>query len=73
MPGVTITVTENGPYKLEGPVELLDQDGHPIESARSTIYLCRCGRSMDKPFCDGSHSRVGFRDAREPVRTGRAA
>jgi CDGSH-type Zn-finger protein len=64
---VTITVTENGPYKVEGPIELLDQDGHPIANERSTIYLCRCGGSTNKPFCDGTHSRIGFQGARRAV------
>lgn len=68
MSGVTITVTENGPYRVDGPIELLDQDGNAIDNARSTVYLCRCGGSMNKPFCDGTHSRIGFRGAREAVR-----
>ena len=73
MSDVMITVTENGPYKVEGPVELLDQDGNPIENARSTVFLCRCGASTNKPFCDGTHSRIGFRAAREAVRAGTGA
>jgi 3-phenylpropionate/trans-cinnamate dioxygenase ferredoxin subunit len=64
---VTITATENGPYKVEGPIDLRDQDGNPIENTRSTVFLCRCGGSTKKPFCDGTHSRIGFRAAREAV------
>jgi len=67
MRDVTITVTEDGPYKVEGPIDLLDQDGKPIETKRSTIYLCRCGGSMNKPFCDGTHSRIGFDAATRAV------
>ena len=68
MRDVTITVTENGPYKVEGEFDLLDQDGNPIQTVRKTVYLCRCGGSTNKPFCDGTHSKVGFRGAREAVR-----
>ena len=60
---VVVTVTEDGPYRVEGEFELLDQDGRPIETSRSALLLCRCGRSADKPFCDGAHGRVGFRGA----------
>jgi CDGSH-type Zn-finger protein len=67
MPDVIITVTENGPYKVEGPIEVLDQDGFPIEVDPTPVYLCRCGRSQNKPFCDGTHARVGFNGARTAV------
>ena len=63
--GVIITVGENGPYKVQGPFELTDQDGTPIANERSTVFLCRCGRSARKPFCDGTHSRIGFQAAPE--------
>ncbi len=57
----TITVLKNGPYMVSGPVELKDASGNPIPSEDS-FALCRCGRSGNKPFCDGSHKRVGFSD-----------
>ena len=57
---VVITVTEDGPYRVEGEFELVDQDGAVIESRSTNVFLCRCGRSQDKPFCDGTHGKVGF-------------
>ncbi len=56
-----VTVTENGPYAVTGDVELLDQ---PRGAGASTEHytLCRCGGSKNKPFCDGTHWRIGFRD-----------
>jgi CDGSH-type Zn-finger protein len=59
---VTIKVRDDGPYKVTGPVELVDADGNrfEVEEGRA-IALCRCGRSRDKPFCDRSHREAGFR------------
>lgn len=67
MTEVRITTTENGPYKVEGPIELTDQHGSPIETPGTTIFLCRCGGSTNKPFCDGTHSRIGFQGAAKAV------
>ena len=58
---VQISVHENGPYLVKGRVELLDKDGRPFKVPERGVALCRCGQSDNKPFCDGSHSRVGFR------------
>jgi CDGSH-type Zn-finger protein len=57
-----ITVRNHGPLRIEGDaIALLDQDGKPFGLAgRTVISLCRCGQSANKPFCDGSHARVGF-------------
>ena len=55
-----ITVLDNGPYLVKGPVLLLDAEGNEFRAERSTVALCRCGRSMTKPFCDGTHSKAGF-------------
>lgn len=61
MSDVTITVRRNGPYKVVGPVRIVDPDGTPFEVPEgSGIVLCRCGQSETKPFCDSSHKRVGF-------------
>lgn len=71
---VKITVTENGPLSVKGPVTLVDQDGAAHDpGARKRVVLCRCGASRTKPFCDGSHARIGFQaaeraDADAPVR-----
>jgi CDGSH-type Zn-finger protein len=65
---VTIRVNENGPYRVEGPVRLVDADGNEHDiSAKKRISLCRCGASTTKPFCDGTHSRVGFAAAERAV------
>jgi 3-phenylpropionate/trans-cinnamate dioxygenase ferredoxin subunit len=67
MADVTITVRTNGPYKVQGPINLVDQDGNPIPIKEGTtiVSLCRCGASVTKPFCDGTHSRIGFKGAEE--------
>jgi 3-phenylpropionate/trans-cinnamate dioxygenase ferredoxin subunit len=67
MAEVSITPTENGPYKVTGPVELIDPDGNPINAPGKTVFLCRCGGSTNKPFCDGTHSKIGFQGAMRAV------
>ena len=58
---VTIKARANGPYKVEGPVRVVDAEGREFAiPVGETIALCRCGRSRTKPFCDKSHRRVGF-------------
>ena len=61
MSEVEIKVRDDGPYKVTGPVRLIDADGgvFEVEAGRS-IVLCRCGQSRDKPFCDASHKEAGF-------------
>lgn len=66
---VTITARENGPYLVEGPVRILDADGNEYDiSAKKRVNLCRCGASTKKPFCDGTHSKLGFEAAERAVR-----
>jgi CDGSH-type Zn-finger protein len=61
MGDVKVIVKNNGPLRLEGDITLVDADGNPFGLAgRTAIGLCRCGHSANKPFCDGSHGRVGF-------------
>ncbi len=57
----TITVTADGPYVVDGHVEIRTEDGDLVRTARKVV-LCRCGQSADKPYCDGSHERTGFCD-----------
>jgi CDGSH-type Zn-finger protein len=65
---VTIRPTENGPYLIEGAVRVIDADGREYElRGRRIIALCRCGGSTTKPFCDGTHSRIGFDAAERAV------
>ena len=57
---VTIKARANGPYRVEGPVRVVDAEGNAFEvPPGDTIVLCRCGHSQSKPFCDKSHRRVG--------------
>ena len=55
---VTVTPTRNGPLQVRGPLTLRDAAGTTVfvESA----YLCRCGGSSNKPYCDGTHTKIGF-------------
>ena len=65
---VKITVKPNGPYRVEGNVDLLDMAGNPFPKSELGFSLCRCGQSNTRPLCDGSHARVGFNaDASAPV------
>jgi CDGSH iron-sulfur domain-containing protein 3 len=71
---VTITVRTNGPYKVVGPITVVDAQGRSVELPEGTaVALCRCGHSQTKPFCDSSHKRVGFVAAETPPRVGQSA
>jgi len=49
-------------------IEVTDADGHKYDvSGRKTVALCRCGGSTTKPFCDGTHSKIGFAAAERAV------
>ena len=63
-----ITALDNGPYLVKGPVVVVDAEGNRFSAERETIALCRCGGATTKPFCDGTHSKVGFRAAERAVR-----
>jgi CDGSH-type Zn-finger protein len=56
---VTVTATANGPLHVTGPLTLIGADEKPVYCGTET-WLCRCGQSGNKPFCDGSHRKVGF-------------
>jgi CDGSH-type Zn-finger protein len=65
---VTIRVRKNGPYRVEGDdVIVVDWNGNEYKVDRLPIALCRCGASTTKPFCDGTHSKVGFQAAEAAV------
>jgi len=66
MADVTIETIKNGPYIVTGEVELKDADGNSY-SVEKRMALCRCGASTEKPFCDGSHSKIGFQAAEKAV------
>jgi CDGSH-type Zn-finger protein/uncharacterized Fe-S cluster protein YjdI len=56
---VEITAFDNGPYEIKGRFEIIGSDGSRI-ARKTEAYFCRCGASGNKPFCDGSHKRLGF-------------
>jgi CDGSH-type Zn-finger protein len=59
--GAVVTVYEDGPLIVRGDFAVTAQDGRPIPAGRRTVAFCRCGRSAIRPFCDGTHTRIGFR------------
>ncbi|GAB4476375.1 MAG: hypothetical protein OHK0044_22180 [Burkholderiaceae bacterium] len=56
---VTVTATANGPLHVTGPLTLVGADDKPVYCGTQT-WLCRCGQSGNKPFCDGTHKKIGF-------------
>jgi 3-phenylpropionate/trans-cinnamate dioxygenase ferredoxin subunit len=69
---IEVTILNNGPYMVAGDLaELQLKDGagnaHDL-SGKKQIYLCRCGASTKKPFCDGQHSKIGFQAAEAAVK-----
>src|SRR5919197_1878770 len=73
---LVIKVRENGPLAVDvstGDFVLVDHKGKPIplpplKPGKTTITLCRCGGSSNKPFCDSTHSKIGFKGANEAAR-----
>jgi CDGSH-type Zn-finger protein len=66
---VVIKVRANGPYKVTGPVTIVDAEGNEFELPPGEgVVLCRCGASTTKPFCDKTHSKIGFEAAERAVR-----
>jgi CDGSH-type Zn-finger protein len=60
MDETTIKVRESGPYLVRGKVTITDADGNQYTVEGPNVALCRCGGSLTKPFCDGSHRENGF-------------
>lgn len=57
-----ITSQKDRSYKVDGPVTIEDASGKVTEvSAGESVFLCRCGGSKNKPFCDGTHKINGFK------------
>jgi CDGSH-type Zn-finger protein len=69
---ITIKTRLNGPYLVTGDLSeltLTDADGNPYDlTGKATIALCRCGGSLTKPYCDKTHSTIGFEAAESAVR-----
>lgn len=58
---VEIKVEADGPYEVIGNFRLEGADGEVLSDSER-VFLCRCGQSAKKPFCDGSHRKAGFTD-----------
>ena len=65
---VTMSPTENGPYRLQGAEQVTRMRDGVAVSIEGTAHLCRCGGSQNKPFCDGTHATNGFSGAKDPDR-----
>ena len=72
MAQVKITCRMNGPFRVEAPegtIELVDANGNQYDlTGKAAFSLCRCGGSVNKPFCDGTHSKIGFQAAEDAVK-----
>ena len=55
----TITVEDDGAYIIGGDVSLTADDGRELDLPYDR-KLCRCGRSQNQPFCDGTHTAIDF-------------
>ena len=62
---VTIKIRDNGPLIVDGEFKLVDAAGNEVPIVKKA--LCRCGGSTMKPFCDGTHSKIGFQGANAAV------
>jgi CDGSH-type Zn-finger protein len=71
---INVMTKKNGPYIVTGDLSelnLTDADGNKFDiSGKQTVSLCRCGASVNKPFCDGQHSKIGFQAAEAAVKAG---
>ena len=63
-----ISCSKNGPMIVKGLENFIDSDGHRLET-KPAMGLCRCGASLNKPFCDGNHKYAGFSDDISPDRS----
>jgi CDGSH-type Zn-finger protein len=58
---VTVKALQDGPLQVKGDCEVQDSQGTQVPTKPGDIFLCRCGASANKPFCDGAHKRIGFK------------
>lgn len=64
----TIKVRQNGSLLVDGEdVTLIDWNGNEYRLDKRPFALCRCGHSTRKPFCDGTHSKIGFQAAEAAI------
>ena len=70
---INVLAKKNGPYVVSGDLNelnLTDPEGNKYDlTGRQAIALCRCGGSVNKPFCDGTHSKLGFQAAEAAVKS----
>ena len=59
---VKVQILKNGPALIRGNYLITDSFGNKIHSDHEVAAICRCGSSKKKPFCDGTHKKVGFTD-----------
>lgn len=64
----TITARENGPYRVPGPLTVVDGAGAEQRFDQEAVSFCRCGHSGNKPMCDGSHRKAEFKAAAFEIR-----
>jgi CDGSH-type Zn-finger protein len=65
---MTVRLRQNGPYVIESDeVRITDWNGNEYPIGRRPVALCRCGASAKKPFCDGTHAKIGFQAAEAAV------
>ena len=67
-----LSPTADGPFHAQGDIRVVTDRGDTVFEGAET-WLCRCGHSANKPFCDGSHERVGFADSGTLDKTPRPA
>jgi CDGSH iron-sulfur domain-containing protein 3 len=67
MADVQIKTFKNGPLQVKGTIQLVDGNDGAFTLVKDPAYLCRCGHSANKPFCDGAHAKTGF-TSEEPAR-----
>lgn len=63
-----ITPAENGPFRIDGGSAITRMRDGTALPLKERAFLCRCGGSSNKPFCDGTHNRNGFTSAKDPDR-----
>jgi CDGSH-type Zn-finger protein len=57
-----VTVSKDGPYFVTGGIQIVGHENRAEEVSNEHCTLCRCGSSKNKPFCDGTHWQIGFKD-----------
>ena len=60
---VIVDTRSNGPNLVRGPLKFADASGKETLIDKPWVALCRCGQSSNKPFCDGTHAKIGFKAA----------